>query len=151
MNRLKRNKRGFSFIEMMLTVFLVTICAGIVATAMPTATVGRQKSMYRNRAVALAQRQMEAIKRLGYPNVTANALLNAGLIDSATEVSTNTYSFTNVDSLVADDAARLLPSGAARVTIEQADIELKRVILRVTWSENGQTKTYEVGTLVANL
>ncbi len=136
---------------MMLTVFLVTICAGIVATAMPTATVGRQKSMYRNRAVALAQKQMEAIKRLGYPNIAPNALLNAGLIDSTTTVATNTYSFTNVDSLVADDAARLLPSGAARVTIEQADIELKRVILRVTWSENGQTKTYEVGTLVANL
>lgn len=107
--------------------------------------------MYRNRAVALAQKQMEAIKRLSYPNITANALLTASLIDSTTEVATNTYSFTNVDSLVADDAPRLLPSGAGRVTIEQPDIELKRVIIRITWSENGQTKTYEIGTLVANL
>ncbi len=151
MKREKRLNRGFSFIEMMLTVFLVTVCAGIVATAMPTATIGRQKSMYRNRAVALAQKQMEAIKRLSYPNITANALLTASLIDSTTEVATNTYSFTNVDSLVADDAPRLLPSGAGRVTIEQPDIELKRVIIRITWSENGQTKTYEIGTLVANL
>jgi len=151
MGRKGRRTRAFSFIEMMLTVFLVTICAGIVATAMPTATVGRQKSVYRNRAVALAQKQMEAIKRLGYPNITANALLNAGLIDSATEVATNTYSFTNVDSLVADDAPRLLPSGTARITLEQPDIELKRVIIRITWSENSQTKTYEIGTLVANL
>jgi type II secretory pathway pseudopilin PulG len=146
-----RRKRGFSFVEVLCGVFLVTCCAAIVAAAMPVATVGRTKARYVNLATGLVQKELELIRGRGYPNITSSALASAGLIDSATEVDTATYSFTAVDSGPKDEVSRVLPSGVGRVKIEQADLELRRITVWVTWSERGVTKTYQSGTLVANL
>ncbi len=104
-----------------------------------------------NKAVAFAQKELEAIRGLGYANATSTQLLAYGLIDSTTPLVTNTYPATNVDSASYDNIGRLLPSGTATVAVSQTDIDLRQVTVTVTWNDRGTTRTFSLGTLIANL
>lgn len=147
----RRHLRGFSLVESLFAVFLVAMCAMVVAATMPMANRSRVKADYTNKAVGLAQKQLEAVRGVGYANLTPNQLLAYGLIDSITPVAANTYAFTNVDTGAFDNPARILPSGTGRITVEQADIDLRRITVLVQWTEKGAAKSFRVGTLVANL
>lgn len=147
----RRIKKGFTFLEVLLALFLVVTSATIVLATMPLSTSARVKADLNNRATSLAQKQLEAIRGRGYANATANQLLTAGLIDSSTEVSTSTYAFTNNDSGVLDNPAKVLPSGTGTVKVEQIDLDLRRVIVTVKWTDRGKNFTTTVGTLIANL
>lgn len=94
---------------------------------------------------------MEAVRAVGYPNMSATQLFAAGLIDSTSPVATNTYTFTAVDNARVDSPAQVLPSGTGRILVEQVDIDLRRVTLTVTWMDRGRSRSMTVGTLVANL
>jgi len=118
---------------------------------MPVANQSRAKSDLRNVATSIAQKQAEAIKAQGYANVTAAQLVTLGLIDSATPVATDTYSFTNVDTTAFDNPAALLPSGIGRIVIRQAGLDIREVIIDVRWKEKGVDRQVRVGTLIANL
>jgi hypothetical protein len=101
--------------------------------------------------MALAQKEIEAIRGVGYANVTASQLTSMNLIDSASAVATNTYSFTNVDNGNLDNPSRILPSGQGFVIVEQADIDMRRVTVFVQWTTMSRTYEYRIGTLIANL
>lgn len=103
-----------------------------------------------NIAVALAQKQLEAIKGVD-PSLSAAVLFSAGLIDSTTPVSPNKWSFTNVDTAAFDNPARVLKNGEGFITIEQVDIELRRVTVEVRWTEQARQRSIRVGTLVADM
>lgn len=143
--------RAFTLIEVLFAVFLVGVSASIVVVTMPSATQSRIKADLNNKATSMAQKQLEAIRGMGYANVSASQLAAAGLIDSATPVATNTYSFTNVDAARLDNPSLILPNGVGRVTIQQVDIDLRQVIVTVSWNDRGTTRTLTLGTLVANL
>lgn len=118
---------------------------------MPVATLSRNKADLLNRATALAQKEMEAVRGTGYANLTASQLDSNHLIDSPTPVTTDTYTFTDVDGELNDSPAKVLPSGTGTIKIEQADTELRRVTITLVWIEKGQKKSYSLATLVANL
>lgn len=118
---------------------------------MPIANSSRARADYYNKATGLAQKQIEAIRTIGYPNATASQLATVGLIDSAEPIATNTFSFTNVDSASLDNPARILPSGTGRVTLEQIDLDLRRVTVEIRWMDRSVQKSVKVGTLIANL
>lgn len=138
-------------IETLIALFVAVSCAAIVGATMPAATASRARADLSNRAVGVAQKELESIRSVGYPNVTPAALLSRGYIDSVTPVTTNTYSFTNSDGAQTDSVAQLLPSGTGTVKIEDVEAELRRVTVTVSWVDRGITKTYVVGTLVANI
>lgn len=144
-------RRGFSLIEVLIAVFLVVLCAMIVGATMPIATASREKSDLLTKATGLAQKQLEAIRGVGYPNVVPSQLVFFGLIDNVTPVATNTYSFTNADSAVFDNPANVLPNGVGRLRIEQLEIDLRRVTVEVTYNDRGTTRTARLATLIANL
>ena len=146
-----KRRKGFSFVEVLFAVFLVAMSASIVVATMPIANKSRAKADYNNKATGLAEKQLEAIRGLGYSNCTPTALLTNGMIDSVTPISTNTYSFTNSDTTALDNPARILPTGTGKVLIEQPDLDLRRVIVTISWVERGATRTVTVGTLIANL
>jgi hypothetical protein len=118
---------------------------------MPVANRARIRADLYNKAMNLAQKQVEAIRGKGYANATSSQLLSQGLIDSETAVATNTYAFTNSDSAALDNPSLVLPSGAGTVLVEQADLDLRRVVVTVTWVDSGVIKSLKIGTLVANL
>ncbi len=147
----KRRQRGFSLIEVLFAIFLASLSAMILAASMPVANNSRARADLQNKATGLAQKQLEAIRGLGYPNATASQLYSRGLIDSATPVSTDTYSFSNVDLAQLDNPANVLPSGTGTVTVSQVDLDLRSVVVTVRWVDRGTNKLIRVGTLVANL
>lgn len=147
--RIKR--RGFSFLEVLCAVFVASLCAVIVSASLPVATNSRLKADLNNKATNLAQRQLERIRGVGYPNLTAAALHTDGLLDSATAVTGTTYSFTTAESVATERVSAILPSGVGRVTIDQVDLDLRRVTVAVSYVDRGQTRTIRLGTLVANL
>lgn len=145
-----RKRTGNTLVEVMFAVFLALVCAMIFAAAMPTAAASRVKADNYNTAVNIAQRQMEALKAVD-PALRADQLFAAGLIDSVTPISTNTWSFTNVGIAGRDNAASVLKNGTARVTIELLAVELRRVTVRIDWVEKGQPRNVTLATLVADL
>lgn len=147
----KSSGKGFSLIEVLFAVFLVALCAVIVAASMPLANKARIRADQYNKALNLAQKQLEAIRGKGYANATPSQLFALGLIDSTSPVATNTYSFTNSDSAALDNPARILPNGMGTVLVEQADLDLRRVIVTVQWNDQGTNRQVQLGTLIANL
>ncbi len=146
-----KQKRGFSLIEVLLAIFLVALSALLVGATMPVANISRAKANYQDKAMGLAQKQLETIRGLGYSNASPTQLFSYGLIDSTSTIDTNTYSFTNSDVGALDNPSRILPGGSGKVKIEQVDLDLRRVIVTVSWSDRGVTKKYVLGTLIANL
>jgi prepilin-type N-terminal cleavage/methylation domain-containing protein len=144
-------RSGFSFIEVLFAIFLVGLAASIVTATLPIANTSRARADMQNKAVGLAQKELEAVKGLGYANATAAQLYAYGLIDSTTPVAGTTYSFTNVDTAVLDNPSRLLPGCTATLTVTQPQIDLRQVTVTVTWNERGKTRTFTTGTLIANL
>jgi Tfp pilus assembly protein PilV len=149
-NRRPRANAGNTLIEVMFAVFLALVCAMIFAAAMPTAQASRIKADNYNRAVHIAQRQMESFKAVD-PALRADQLYTAKLIDSVTPIRANTWSFTNVAAVGNDSAAHVLNNGRAEVEIELVDIELRRVTVRVFWTEKGTERQVTLATLVADL
>ncbi len=144
-------RRGFSLIETLIAIFLVVTCMLVVVATMPLATASRAKADLLSRATGLAQKEIEAMRGVGYPNLTPTQMANYGLIDSASPTSANTYAFTNADALANDSPARVLPNGTGSVVVEQIDIDLRRITVIVTYRDRGTTRTVRLGTLVANL
>lgn len=144
-------RRGFTLIEVLIAIMMIAVAAAAMAASMPIANISRGRASLQNKATGLAQKQLEAIRGLGYSNATSTQLATAGLIDSTTTVATNTYSFTNSDSTALDNPAKILPSGTGTVSIVQADLDLRQVIVTVSWVDRGVTRSFTVGTLIANI
>ncbi len=147
----RRVQRGFSLVEVLFGIFLAGLCATVLAATMPVANMSREKANNQNIALSLAQKQMESLRSIGYPNLTVERMHSLGVIDSQTPIATNTYSFTNVDSGAYDSPAMQLPSGQGRILLEQLNLDLRRVTIEMRWTENGRQRSISVGTLVANL
>lgn len=148
-----RKQRGFTLIEVLFAIFLVVVCAYVVMATMPIANTSRAKASDLDKAMGLAQKQLEAIRGLGYANLTATQLASYGLIDSANPINgtTDTYSFTNSDSANLDNPGLILTNGSGTVQIDQVSPDLRRVVVNVNWRDRVQYKNFSVGTLIANL
>jgi len=144
-------RRGFSLIEVLFGIFMVSLCATVLAATMPTANQSRAKANNSTKAISLAQKQIETIRSAGYASITPERLEALGLIDSRVSVSANTFSFTNVDNGIFDNPSTVLPSGIGTVRIRQDALELREVLIILTWQEKGRTKSYSLGTKIANL
>lgn len=149
--RRTKTVRGFSLIEVLFAIFLASICAMILAASMPVANNSRARADLYNKATSLAQKQLEAISGLGYANATPAQLESFNLIDSATPVGTNTYSFSNVDIAQLDNPAQVLPNGSGTVEVSQVDLDLRKVVVTVNWVDRGRNRSLKLGTLIANL
>lgn len=147
---MSRRRRGFSLIEVLFASFIALTCALIYAGTLPVGDRSRAKADLNNRALALAQKQIEGLRSMD-PTLRPDQMLAAGLIDSVTPVAPNTYSFTNVDNARFDNPARVLPNGIGRVRVQQVDLELREVVVTVGWRENGRDRTLRLATLVADL
>lgn len=146
-----KRKKGSSLVESLFAVFLVLSAAAVVVATIPIGTTSQGIADLNNKAMGLAQKELEAIRGAGYANTSASQLYANGLIDGTTPVAENTFSFTNADSASKDSPALVLPSGTGKVKVEQLDIDLRRVTVTVNFVDRGTPKQVQVGTLIANL
>jgi len=118
---------------------------------MPVANTSRAKANNENKAMNLAQKQLETIRSVGYANITPDKLLQANLIDSTTPVAPNAYSFTNTDNAALDNPGLVLTNGKGSVEIDDIAPNVRQVIITINWRERSKTRKAQLGTLVANL
>ena len=147
----RKLRKGITLVEVLFGVFLATFCVLILAAGMPTATTARIKADNNNKATSLAQKELEAIRGVGYANLTGDRLFSYGLTDSKTPITGSTYSFTNVDLGLNDNAAKILNQGAGTVTVNQVSIGLREVIITVSWFDKSVKKSVTIGTRIAEL
>lgn len=134
-----------------MAIFVASMCALMVAATMPVASAGRNKGNLVNRASGLCQKELESIRGEGYVNLNPSQLASFGLIDSATAVSPNTYSFTNSDSANLDNPAKVLPQGAGTVNLTVVNQNITQITVTVTWVDSTGPQSFSAGTLLANL
>jgi len=147
---MRRRARGFTLAETVLSIFLLGVVAGEFGALFPVSQRVSGSAKWRAAALALAERRMEAIKFIGYGNLTYDGLRAYGLIDASPN--TSPFSFTNTDDASRESPARVLPNGQGQIVVEDAAWDVKRVTVRVSWRDlNGQTRQVELRTLITNL
>jgi len=147
---MRRRARGFTLAETVLSIFLLGVVAVVFGALFPVSQRVSGSAKWRAAALALAERRMEAIKFIGYGNLTYDGLRAYGLIDASPN--TSPFSFTNTDDASRESPARVLPNGQGQIVVEDAAWDVKRVTVRVSWRDlNGQTRQVELRTLITNL
>lgn len=147
---MRRRARAFTLAEIVLSIFLLGVVAVVFGALFPVSQRLSGGAKWRAMAMALAQRRMEAVKLLGYGNLTYDGLRAYGLIDA--NPNTSPFSFTNTDDTSRESPARMLPNGQGQIIVEDVAWDVRRVIVRVSWRDmNGQTRQVELRTLVTNL
>ncbi len=103
----KRGRRsGFTLIEVMLAVFVLSLTALIFAAAFPISQISRIKSAHMSYAANLARQTMEEKRAAGY---------NGLLIGTTTSVPAE------------------LPDSQQTTTITQYSTHIKKVVITITW------------------
>jgi len=147
---MRRRARAFTLAEIVLSLFLLGVVAVVFGALFPVSQRVSGSAKWRAAAVALAERRMEAIKFVGYGNLTYDGLRAYNLIDPSPN--TSPFSFTNTDDANRESPARMLPNGQGQIAVEDIAWDVKRVTVRVSWRDlNGQTRQVELRTLITNL
>lgn len=147
---MRSRSRAFTLPEVVLSIFLLGVIAVVFGALYPASERLSGGAKHRATALMLAERRMEAIKLLGYGNLTYDGLRAYGLIDA--NPTSSPYSFTNTDSARNESPARLLPQGTGQIIVEDTEWDVRRVTIRVTWQDiSGRTQSVELRTLVTNL
>lgn len=140
---------GFSLVEILFSVFLLSFCSLIVVSTMPIATSSRLKSDFVGKATSLGSRELENVRACGYSRLTPDGLAKRGLIGSTNPVGPNTYSFTSVGAADNDSPAQVLPGGRGTVLLEDVTAYVRRAIVTVSWTERDKTRSIQIGTMLA--
>jgi type II secretory pathway pseudopilin PulG len=122
-----RCKRGFSLIETMFSVIVLSFAVLVFGAVFPASSRMRQKGEYVTRATTIAEQELEQIRGLGYAKLNYTALQSAGVIDSSPNSSP--YSITGATGL-----ATALPGGTGTLTITSAATDLMQCQINITWT-----------------
>jgi type II secretory pathway pseudopilin PulG len=148
--RKKRSNGGFSIIEVLISAFVVGLTATLLGATFPTGDRSRLMASNESTAISIAQRQIEVLRSIGYSSLTQDRLTGLGVIQVDGQT-VDGFNFSNSNSGVNDSAFTSLPNGRAYLKMTQVEIDLKEVIVTISWQDNGRTRTVRVGTMVANL
>lgn len=141
---------GYTLIEVLISAFVVGLTATLLGATFPTGDKSRFMASNESTATSIAQRQVEVLRSVGYSSLTEQRLTDLGIIQEGPS-SADGFNFSNANSGVSDSAYSSLPNGSARLRITQVEIDLKEVMVTISWREGSRTRLVRVGTMVANL
>lgn len=126
-----RRRRGFSLLEMLIGMLLLAIMLGAMAAL--SVTVSNTMSRNQNYAAAcnLAEQKLEQLRNETYANVDDG---DDGEIDSA-----------------GTDEGDTIYTRSWTVDVDEPDTGMKTVTISVEWSQWGETRTYELKGVIANV
>jgi prepilin-type N-terminal cleavage/methylation domain-containing protein len=125
MVKVRKPRRGFTFLEVMIAMMLLTTAVLAASTLFPMATMARTRSSSTSLAATIVQRKLEQIRRLPAASITYSGLLANGIIDSG---STSPYKFTSAESV-----ASKLTNGVGSLTLTNPGGNLVTITVTVTW------------------
>lgn len=141
-----RSRRGFSLVEIVVAVFLMSMAVLMFGAFYPTAARASRMSGNHSQAISEVQHKVDQLRAVGYGRLTYGELRAAGIIDASPNA--QPYRFDGIDNLGA-----LLPNAQGTLSISSAGTDLAQVTVRVTWAgapSKAMEGTHEVTILVAN-
>ena len=135
-----KNKLGYTLIEVMIALFLISMGAITFTAMMPMAAKGSRMVSNYQQASSLAQNKIDEIRAVGYGRIDYTDLLAAGIIDSSPTASP--YSFTGVGAL-----ATIFPGATGTIAVADFSTTIKQVTVTVSWAGSGIKQ--DQGTLTA--
>ena len=124
---MKRAHRGFTWIEILASIFIVGLSAVFFASLYPMATKSQLMVGNHQQALGLIQHKIDQLRAIGYGRLTYTELKDAGIID-ATPAS-SPYRFDGVDSLTT-----IYPAAQGTITISDFSSNVRQATVSLTWS-----------------
>lgn len=122
-----RRRRGFSLVEVMVSIFLVAATGAVFYGLAPMAArTGKMVGNYQQ-AASMVQHKVDQLRGVGFGRLTYSELRNAGIVD--TLPNTSPYRFNTVDSLTS-----LFPAATGTITVTDYNANVKQVVVTLTWT-----------------
>jgi type II secretory pathway pseudopilin PulG len=123
MVHLLNRSRGFSYIEIIVTLFLIMVILGIVLSVMVVLPANRFVA-HEDIALSIANHEIEALRGGGYATVPASGSFS-------------------------DSGLTQLPSGTGALTTTNYNDVTKKVVVTVSWNESGEgSRSISLTTLI---
>ena len=143
MAKVRRARRGLTFLEVMIALMLLTAGVLTASTLFPAATIARTRSSSNSMAATIIQRKLEQVRRLAAASLTQSGLTANGIIDSG---NSNPYTFTAADSV-----ASKLQNGVGTLTLTNPGGDIVTVTVTVTWeSSEGPDQSLSASTNISS-
>lgn len=131
---IESNNRGFTLIEVMISLMVFVVLTLIFAACVPVAKKASKMNGQYSQAISLCQHKIDQLRAVGAGRVNYSDLAEIRIIDE--NPSTQPYSFSGVD-----DVASILPESTTTLSVVYGTDEVK-VTATVTWkSTNYESKT----------
>ncbi len=172
--RRRRARRGFTLVELAISLFVFGMMALLLGTVLPTLTRGQASSRGYAQAALLGQHKIDQIRQGGFSKLTGSQLAASGLIDTNPDatpvtapnpaglpVGTNSYSFTVVDDLVDNGTEPgYFPAGSTGVLSLSPALggqggraptaaQALQVTVTVSWGVTGARSVWATHTIIA--
>jgi len=146
-----RNSKGFSLLEIILTVMIVTIAFLALTKGFMGISGGLIRTQNKTIAVNIAHEKVETLKKLTYPRLYVTTTTTPDYDTVYYPPVTYTVKSTDFTRYVTVRKVRETPSGDIEI-IDAADPDegLKRIKVKVTWTENEKSKNVTIYNLRQN-
>ena len=141
----QRSRRGFTWLELLVAIFIVAMSGAIFAGLLPMA--GKTQMMAGNyqQAASLLQHKLDQLRAVGYGRLNYDELSDAGIVDASP--SNLPYEFDQVDNLTS-----VFKSATGTIAIATYSSDIKKVTVTITWSGSAMRQgngTLSVEALIA--
>jgi hypothetical protein len=120
-------KVGYTFIEVLVALFLVSMGAILFTSMMPMSARGSRMVGNYQQASSLVQHKIDQLRAVGYGRLTHTELRAAGIVDASP--TSSPYQFTGVDALTG-----IYPNAVGTIAVSDFSSTIKRVTVTLTWS-----------------
>jgi prepilin-type N-terminal cleavage/methylation domain-containing protein len=124
---MKRRRRGFTWIEVLASIFVVGITATLFGSLFPMAAKSQAMVANHQQALGLIQHKIDQMRAVGYGRLTYTELKDASIIDASPTVSP--FRFDGVDGL-----STIYPAATGTITITDFSTTIRQVSVTLTWT-----------------
>ncbi|BDI32334.1 hypothetical protein CCAX7_43850 [Capsulimonas corticalis] len=117
-----RRNGGFTLVELAISLFVFGMMVLLFGATFPVATRAGHVGANYAQASLLAQQKIDQLRDLGFTGMNGSALYGRGVVDSATQNSDGSFSFTVVDDLIdnGNSVGYFPPGSTGKIWISQA-------------------------------
>jgi prepilin-type N-terminal cleavage/methylation domain-containing protein len=145
--KLMRRKPGYTLVEVMVSLFVISMGAVMYTSTLPMAAKGSRMVGNYQQASSLVQHKIDQLRAVGYGRLDYTDLLAAlDIIDASP--TTSPYSFTTIDNL-----ASIYPGATGTIDISTYSTHIKQVTVTLTWNSSPlkqDTGSLQAVALIAN-
>ncbi len=146
MRPLPASSRGFTLIEVVISLVVFSVLVLIFAASIPLAHMAADQNGQYAQATSLCQHKIDQLRAMGYGRMNYTELLEAGRIDDS--YTSSPYHFT-----VVDDLETYLPGSEGTLAIDDVGLDVKKITITVSWKtalHRPKTSTMSLSALIAN-